>query len=153
MKAAQHRNSDDLAIVVVVCRAVRDPLLNTLMRPGFVEVEHVLPSDVFQLLLAEEEYVVESLAPQAADKPFGNGIHVRGPHGGLDHPCADALGNAVELGAELLVSVSNQESRREPSMVALRNCCAVHCWVGFLVAAMWTTLREPWFIRKKGKAV
>lgn len=35
-----------------------------------------------------------------------------GPHGGLDHPCAYALGNAVELGAELLVAVSNKESRR-----------------------------------------
>ena len=28
-------------------------------------------------------------------------------------------------------------------MVALRNYCAVHCWVGLRVAAMWTTLREP----------
>jgi hypothetical protein len=42
MKAAEYRNGDDLAVVVVVRRGVRDPLPNTLMRPGFVEVEHVL---------------------------------------------------------------------------------------------------------------
>jgi hypothetical protein len=72
--------------------------------------------DVFELVLAEEEHVVESLAPQAADNPFGNGIHVRGTHGRLDHARANALGNAVERASELLVSISNEESR----------CQAVH---------------------------
>src|SRR5664279_4448379 len=109
MEAAEHRNDDDLAVVVVVRRGVRDPLLNTLMRPGLVEVEHVMPSDVFQLLLAEEEHMVEGLAPQATDKSFADGIHIRGTHGRLDYSRAHALGNAVEDGAELLVAISNQK--------------------------------------------
>lgn len=41
LEATEHRNDDDLAVVVVVRRGVRDPLLNTLMRPGLVEEEHV----------------------------------------------------------------------------------------------------------------
>ena len=36
-----------------------------------------------------------------------------------------------------------------PSIVALRSCCAVHSWVGWRVAARWTTRREPCFTRKK----
>jgi hypothetical protein len=49
------------------------------------------------LLFAEEDHVVEGLAPQGAGKSFANGIHVRGPHGRLYRPRAHALGNAVEL--------------------------------------------------------
>ena len=79
MKAAEYRKGDDLAVVVGVRRGVRDPLPNTLMRPGLVEAEHVLPSNVFQLLLAEEEHMVEGLAPQAADESFADGIHGRSP--------------------------------------------------------------------------
>jgi hypothetical protein len=45
-----------------------------------VEVEHVLPSDVLQFLLAEQEHMIEGLASQTADEPLGNGIHVRGLH-------------------------------------------------------------------------
>src|ERR1022692_4717064 len=37
----------------------------------------------------------------------------------------------------------------EPSPVALRNCCAVHSWVGFRVAARWTTWRDPWFSKEE----
>jgi hypothetical protein len=33
MKAAEHRNGDDLAVVVVVRWGVRDPFTNILMRP------------------------------------------------------------------------------------------------------------------------
>jgi hypothetical protein len=52
--------------MVVVRRDVRDRLPDTLMRPGIVEVEHVSLDDAFQLLLAEEEHIVEGVAPQRA---------------------------------------------------------------------------------------
>jgi hypothetical protein len=79
METAENRNRDDLAGVVVVHRAVRDSLPNTLMRSGFVEIADILPGDVFEVLVVEEEHVIEGLAPQAADKSFTNGIHGLGP--------------------------------------------------------------------------
>gem|GEM_PF-6511500 len=69
------------------------------------------------MVFAGQEHMVEGLAPKATDKSFATGIHVRGPHGRLDHPSTDACGNTVEYGSDLFVAVSNQEPRRE----------AVHC--------------------------
>jgi hypothetical protein len=112
MQTAEHRNGDDRAGLIVVRRAIRDPLPNTLMRSGRVEVADILPGDIFRVLGVEQEHVIEGLAPQAADKSFANGIHVRGLHRRLVDPRTRALGNAVECGAELLVAVSNQKSRR-----------------------------------------
>jgi len=37
METTEHRNRDDLAVVVVVRRDVRDPLSNLLMRPGLLK--------------------------------------------------------------------------------------------------------------------
>jgi hypothetical protein len=113
METAEHRNRDDLASVVVVHRANRDPLPNTLMRSRGVEVADILPGDIFQVLVVEEEHVVKGLAPQATDKSFADGIHVRGPDRRLDYPRTGAFGDAVECGAELLVAVSNQKSRSQ----------------------------------------
>jgi hypothetical protein len=113
METAEHRNRDDLASVVVVHRAIRSPLPNTLMRSRRVEVVDILPGDSFQVLVVEEEHVVKGLAPQAADKSFAAGIHVWGPDRRLDYPRTGAFGDAVECGAELLVAVSNQKSRRQ----------------------------------------
>jgi len=96
MEAAEHWNRDDLAGVVVVHRPIRNPLPNTLMRSGRVEIADILPGDVFEVLVVEEEHVIGGLATQAANKSFTNGIDVRGPHGRLDHPRTRALGNSVE---------------------------------------------------------
>src|SRR5665811_136441 len=65
------------------------------------------------MVSAEQEQMVEGLAPQAADKSFTDGIHVRGPHRRLDDPGTHALGNAIEYGSEFLVAVSNQKPRRQ----------------------------------------
>ena len=45
MKATEHQDGDDLAVVVVVGRGVRHPLPNTLMRPGLVEAERVFSNN------------------------------------------------------------------------------------------------------------
>src|SRR5207237_2240509 len=84
---------NDLADAVVVRPDVRNPLPAALMTPCLVEIESVLPGDVFEFLLAEEEHVVQSLAPQAADKSLGDGIHVWRAHGGLDHSRGRVLGS------------------------------------------------------------
>jgi hypothetical protein len=65
METAEHRNRDDLASVVVAHWAIRDPVPNTLMRSRRVEIADILPGDIFQVLVVEEEHVVKGLAPQA----------------------------------------------------------------------------------------
>jgi hypothetical protein len=77
METAEHWNRDDFAGVVVVHRAIRDSLPNTLARSGSVEIANILPGDVVEVLVVEEEHVIEGLAPEAADKSFSNGIHIR----------------------------------------------------------------------------
>lgn len=63
MEAAEHRRRDDLAVtnVVVVRRAVRDPLPDSLMRPGPIEIDRVLSGYFPQVLFAENEHMVERL--------------------------------------------------------------------------------------------
>jgi hypothetical protein len=56
------------------------------MRSGRVETADKLSRDGFEVLVVEENYVIEGLAPQAADKSFTNGIHFRGPDRRFDHP-------------------------------------------------------------------
>lgn len=53
---------------------IRDPLPNTLMRSGLVEIADIFPGDVFEVLLVEEERAIEGLATQAAYKSFTSGI-------------------------------------------------------------------------------
>jgi hypothetical protein len=76
MQTTEHWYGDDLAGLIVVRRSIRDPPPNTLMRSGRVEVADILPGDIFQVLVVEQEHVIEGLAPQAADNSFANGIHV-----------------------------------------------------------------------------
>lgn len=99
MDAAKHRSGDDRAIVVVIHRPVGDPLSDSLMGPDSVEIAHVLACDLTQMVFAGQEHMVECLAPQTADEPFTNGIHVRGTHRRLDHPYADALERELSHGA------------------------------------------------------
>jgi hypothetical protein len=76
METAEHWNRDDLAGVVVVHGPIRDPLPNTLMRSGLVEIADILPGDVFEVLVVEEEHVIEGLATQAAKKSGSPNIRV-----------------------------------------------------------------------------
>jgi hypothetical protein len=76
METAEHWNRDDLAAVVVVHRPIRDPLPNTLMRSGLVEIAHIL---VLKVPVVEKKQMIEGLASQTAYEPFANGIHVQEP--------------------------------------------------------------------------
>ena len=94
------------------------------------------------MLVVDEQHMVQYLSARAAHKALGHGIHVRRSNCCSDHLRADALRRAVECRAELVVAVPQQHGRRFPSIVALRSCCAVHAWVGWRVAATWTTRRD-----------
>jgi hypothetical protein len=57
--------------------------------------------------------VVQTFAPHAPEKSFTGSVHVRRPDGSLDDPSADGLGNAVEVVTELVVPVTDEESRSD----------------------------------------
>ena len=64
-------------------------LSDPLVRPCDVEiVEAVLLEHVLDVPLAEDDNVIETVAPDAAEKSLANRIHERGSHGGAEH--ADA---------------------------------------------------------------
>jgi hypothetical protein len=86
METAEHRNRDDFAGVVLVHRAIRGSLPDTLMRSGLVEIADVFPGHVLEVLVVEDEHVIEGLAPQATDKIFQLQDSCRGSHRRLNHP-------------------------------------------------------------------
>jgi hypothetical protein len=136
VETAEHRNRDDLAGVVVVHRPLRDPLPDALMRSGPVEIAGILPGKVFEVLDVKEEYVVEGLATQAANKSFTNGFMFGARTAVLMTrvPAPTATRSNVEPNFSSRSRIRNRGAN--PSMVAFRNCCAVHSWVGFRVAAI-----------------
>ena len=54
--------------------AIGHPLPQALMRPRGVEVRDVLPEDPAQLGLAQDEHLVQALAPHAAQEPRAGGV-------------------------------------------------------------------------------
>jgi hypothetical protein len=87
-------------------QALSDPLV----RPCDVEiVEAVLLQHVLDVPLAEDDDVIETVAPDAAEKPLANGIHERSLNGRPKNADAGALRGAVEVGTELTVVVSDDE--------------------------------------------
>jgi hypothetical protein len=108
--------------VVVVHRPIRNPLPYTLMRSGLVEIAHILPGDIFEVLVVEEEHVLEGFASQTADEPFANGIHVRGPHRRPDHPRTRASAKRSNVAPNFSSRSRIKNLGVKPSMVAFRNC-------------------------------
>ena len=131
-------------------QALSDPL----MRPSDVEiVEAVLLQHVLEVPLAEDDDVIEALAPDAAEKSLANGIHERSMNGRPKNADAGALCGMVEVGAELAVVVANDELRPGAKGVASRSCCAVHCAVGCRVTSRCTTRLVLMSMIKNAKTV
>jgi hypothetical protein len=90
----------------------------------------------------QDEQLIEALAPDAPQKPLAHRIHQGCAHRRGQDANPGALGNAIEVSAELIVSIADDDLRPWPKGVALRSCCAVHCWVGARVTATCLTRLE-----------
>jgi len=87
-------------------QALSDPLV----RPRDIEVtEAVLLQHVLDVPHAEDDDVIETVAPDAAEKSLANRIHERSSECGPKNAHAGALCGTVEVGAELAVVVADDE--------------------------------------------
>jgi hypothetical protein len=61
--------------------------------------------------LAEDEQMIETLAPHAAEEPLAGGVGARGADGRAQHPDAACGGEVVEARPILAVVVADEEAR------------------------------------------
>ena len=79
------------------------------MRPCSVEVSDIRAEDAPQVRLAEDENVVQALAPYAAQEPRARRIDARGADGGAQHADPARGGEAIEPLPILAIVVAKQE--------------------------------------------
>ena len=63
------------------------------------------------MVLSDNDHMVETLSPHAAEKSLDHRIHQRGADRRLDDPCAGPLRYSIELGTVLVVPVADDELR------------------------------------------
>jgi hypothetical protein len=95
-------------------------LADPLVRSRLIEVGRVVRQRSLKMLGAQYQGVIETLAPDASEKPFAKRIGFGGVVGRSDHFDCDVVGDVVELGPELRVVVANQKPRGRPD----RRCVA-----------------------------
>src|SRR5882724_2539056 len=134
VKASKHRNSDDTCGIAPPLERSRSrhALSDPLVRPCDVEiVEAVLLQHVLDVPLAEDDDVIETVAPDAAEKSLANRIHEWRLDCRPKNAHAGALCNTVEVGAELALVVANDElgpdaeGRGRPELLRRPLCCWV----------------------------
>src|SRR5450631_708174 len=112
MKPSEHGNGDD------TCRIGPPPehsrsrhaLFEPLMRARGVEIaKAILLENLTEMPFAENNNVVEALAPDAAEKPLANRIHERSLDRRSSNADTGALCGTVKVGAELVIVVANDE--------------------------------------------
>src|SRR5450432_1093570 len=111
MEAAEYGKGDHLTSQRCSMSPAGRTLVQALVGPGMIEVANVFGEHREQIALAQDDDVIETLASHAAEEALTRGIHVWRAHGGLDDPRSEGLGSAVEFGAELAVSVADDETR------------------------------------------
>jgi len=111
MKGAEHGKRDDSSArsVRIVLTRSRYTLTKPLMRSCGVESRNrVLPQDVFEVRLAQDEYVIEALTPHTIEEALAHCVHVRCANGSLTHAHADSVRHPVEVGTELRATVADE---------------------------------------------
>lgn len=110
MKAAQDGGSPHSAAGRHATRARRQAIGNAvrqaLVRPITVEVDRVLAQDAAQVRLAEDQEMVQALAPHAPEEAFANGVLSGRPIGRAQDGDAGGPGDAGECRALLAVVVA-----------------------------------------------
>jgi hypothetical protein len=130
-------------------RAAGHELFDALVKTGFVEVAAVFDQDLVQVPFTEHDDMIQALPPDAAEEALTHSIRAWCADGGLDHSRADPPGRAVEVWAELVIPIPDDEPRTDPD--AFRICWATHTRLGSRVTPTCTTLREPCSIMKNAK--
>src|SRR5690606_25400182 len=87
----------------------RDLLSEPLMRPGPVEVRNVLGQDGAEVALAEDDDVIQAFPSDAPEKALAGRVHQWRPDGRLQDADPCSLGHPIELSAELVVAIADDE--------------------------------------------
>src|SRR5438094_2500664 len=119
------------------------------MGPGVAEVRDIRTEHAPQVRFAQDEQLVEALAPRAAQETLADGVGSRGADGRAQHP--DPLAAATwSKRAPYLPSLSRMRNRgHSPNGEASRSCWATQASVGCRVTPTCTTRREPSAMTKK----
>jgi hypothetical protein len=114
-------------------RRVGPPLLQALVRPRGVEAGDVLAQDAAQVRLAQDQDMVEALAPDTPREALAGGVLPGGAVGRARPLDAGRRGDAREGQAILAVAVADEVARRWSNGVASRRCRATQASVGWRV--------------------
>lgn len=111
MQPTKDRNCADRARCAVFGsrRTPRDPLLQTLVRSARVEVGDIFAKGGVDVTSSEDDDVVKTLASHGAEEPLAGGVDQRRAYRALDDASAGTDGYAIEVGAELGVSIADDE--------------------------------------------
>jgi len=115
VKPAEHRYADNARRISAPFEYAlyRNSLPNSLVRPCDVEIpKAILLEHLTEVPFADSNNVVETVAPDAAEKSLANRIHERSLDCRPKNAHAGALCGTVEVGAELAVVVADDELGR-----------------------------------------
>jgi hypothetical protein len=87
-------------------------LSHVLMWPGSIEVLNISVKDTVQLLLLQDEQVIETLSPHAAQKALTDRISSWCVGRCFEHLDAEGIGHASERGSKLVITITNEIVRR-----------------------------------------
>jgi hypothetical protein len=87
-------------------------LPEALMRAFAILAADELCDEASEVLGADDEHVIEQLASQRADEPFGERIHVRASNGRAHDASPDGREHFHELRSQLRITVANEHLRR-----------------------------------------
>jgi hypothetical protein len=106
MEPSEHGYVDDAAVRVGRrVAASRDLLAQALVGALPVEVPDVLGEHVLELALAQDEDGVGALAADAAEEALADGVRLRCPDGGANHPGADSRISAMVSTASVVLAL------------------------------------------------
>jgi hypothetical protein len=109
VQSTQDREGEDFANIMIWRDRLTIPfwnlLLDALMRSGSIEVLDIGMQDTMQLLLLEDEKVIETLSPHAAQKPFTDRIGSWCVVRRSEHLDATDCGHACERGSKFVITV------------------------------------------------
>ena len=86
-------------------------MTQALMGPVLVEVRHISPNDVVQVAFAEDQDMIKTLAPDAAEQALDKGIGAGCVPRRVEGLDADPGGNGGKAGAKLVIVVADQVFR------------------------------------------
>jgi hypothetical protein len=114
MQATEDWPGDDLAPGCLLLRLfwwAGDLLVDTLVRPGMVEIGLILLHGSIEMSLTQDQEEIEALPPHAAQKTLTDGIGLRWLIEYSQNLNPTSIRHSVEGISELVVVVTNQELR------------------------------------------